>query len=103
VAGQRRGFSPRAWDLADRECLGDTGLDGRSAHTLAATLSPTSSRLHFQQTDGSIQNAPIKCANDSLITTGTTGYLPNQSEVAVAEADYGPWKVRRSALDDPNH
>jgi hypothetical protein len=33
-----------------------------------------------------------------LITSGTTGYFPNQSEVAVAESYHGPWRV----LGDPH-
>jgi hypothetical protein len=33
-----------------------------------------------------------------LITSGTTGYFPNQSEVAVAESHHGPWTV----LGDPH-
>jgi hypothetical protein len=33
-----------------------------------------------------------------LITSGTTGYFPNQSEVAVAGSHHGPWKV----LGDPH-
>ena len=39
-----------------------------------------------------------------LITSGTTGYFPNQSEVAEAESYHGPWKVLGDPHpDDANH
>jgi hypothetical protein len=39
-----------------------------------------------------------------LITSGTTGYFPNQSEIAEAENYHGPWKVLGDPHpDDGNH
>ena len=39
-----------------------------------------------------------------LITSGTTGYFPNQSEIAEAEKYHGPWKVLGDPHpDDGNH
>jgi Glycosyl hydrolases family 43 len=54
-----------------------------------------------------VREAPAYFQRDGkhyLITSGTTGYFPNQSEVAVAESHHGPWKVLGDPHpDDPNH
>jgi hypothetical protein len=48
-----------------------------------------------------VREAPAHFTRDGrhyLITSGTTGYLPNPSEVAVAPTYHGPWRV----LGDPH-
>jgi hypothetical protein len=48
-----------------------------------------------------VREAPAYFARNGLhylVTSGTTGYYPNPSEVAVAPSYHGPWKV----LNDPH-